>query len=350
VTTATQAADAARPRESDADGGMASLLKRFIEARIPGAEGLMVDGLARTAGGLSRENWVFRARWRDPAGSHDLPLIMRRDPPASLLVTQRRDEFAVLRALESTPIAAPPVLWMDEDGSVLGSPSLIMSRMQGECDPLVLTSDRPEAARLALAGDFLTLLVQVQQVDWRRLGLDAALKDPGPGAGSAELDRWEGELRRVALEPVPEMELVLRWLRERVRPSGRTVLVHGDFKPGNALISDGRISALLDWETAHLGDPLEDLGWITNPVRSKEHQIAGRWERADIVAAYSAATGMAVGDEELTWWNVFSCWKLAVIVLTGVHAFVDGTFDRVHQSPTWLVRAMLRMIVSGEAR
>jgi aminoglycoside phosphotransferase (APT) family kinase protein len=350
VTTATQAADAARPRESDADGGMASLLKRFIEARIPGAEGLMVDGLARTAGGLSRENWVFRARWRDPAGSHDLPLIMRRDPPASLLVTQRRDEFAVLRALESTSIAAPPVLWMDEDGSVLGSPSLIMSRMQGECDPLVLTSDRPEAARLALAGDFLTLLVQVQQVDWRRLGLDAALKDPGPGAGSAELDRWEGELRRVALEPVPEMELVLRWLRERVRPSGRTVLVHGDFKPGNALISDGRISALLDWETAHLGDPLEDLGWITNPVRSKEHQIAGRWERADIVAAYSAATGMAVGDEELTWWNVFSCWKLAVIVLTGVHAFVDGTFDRVHQSPTWLVRAMLRMIVSGEAR
>jgi aminoglycoside phosphotransferase (APT) family kinase protein len=350
VTTATQAADAARPRESDADGGMASLLKRFIEARIPGAEGLMVDGLARTAGGLSRENWVFRARWRDPAGSHDLPLIMRRDPPASLLVTQRRDEFAVLRALESTSIAAPPVLWMDEDGSVLGSPSLIMSRMQGECDPLVLTSDRPEAARLALAGDFLTLLVQVQEVDWRRLGLDTALKDPGPGAGSAELDRWEGELRRVALEPVPEMELVLRWLRERVRPSGRTVLVHGDFKPGNALISGGRISALLDWETAHLGDPLEDLGWITNPVRSKEHQIAGRWERADIVAAYSAATGMAVGDEELTWWNVFSCWKLAVIVLTGVHAFVDGTFDRVHQSPTWLVRAMLRMIVSGEAR
>jgi aminoglycoside phosphotransferase (APT) family kinase protein len=275
---------------------------------------------------------------------------MRRDPAGSLLVTQRRDEFAVLKALESTPIAAPSVLWMDEDGSVLGRPSLIMNLMRGECDPLVLTSGRPEAARLALAGDFLTLLVQVQEVDWRRLGLDAVLKDPGPDAGSAELDRWEAELRRVALEPVPEMEIVLRWLRERVRPSGRTVLVHGDFKPGNALIDGDRITALLDWETAHLGDPLEDLGWITNPVRSKEHQIAGRWERADIVAAYSAATGIAVGDEELTWWNVFSCWKLAVIVLTGVHAFVDGTFDRVHQSPTWLVRAMLGMIVPGEGR
>lgn len=329
---------------------MAGLLERFIQTHVPGAEGLRVEGLARTSGGLSRENWVFRARWHDRAGAHDLPLIMRRDPAGSLLVTQRRDEFAVLRALESTPVAAPPVLWMDEDGSVLGRPSLIMGRVRGECDPLVLTSDRPEAVRLALAGDLLTLLVQVQEVDWRRLGLDAVLKDPGPDAGSAELDRWEAELRRVALEPVPEMEIVLRWLRERVRPAGRTVLVHGDFKPGNALIDGGRITAMLDWETAHLGDPLEDLGWITNPVRSKEHQIAGRWERADIVAAYGAAAGIWVDEEELTWWNVFSCWKLAVIVLTGAHAFVNGTFDRVYQSPTWLVRAMLRMTVPGEAR
>ena len=80
------------------------------------------------------------------------------------------------------------------------------------------------------------------------------------------------------------------------------------------------------------------------------NQLFSEEERADIVAAYSAATGISVDEEELTWWNVFSCWKLAVIVLTGVHAFVDGTFDRVHQSPTWLVRAMLRMIASGEAR
>jgi aminoglycoside phosphotransferase (APT) family kinase protein len=126
--------------------------------------------------------------------------------------------------------------------------------------------------------------------------------------------------------------------------------VHGDFKPGNALVDGDRIAAMLDWETAHLGDPLEDLGWITNPVRAREHQIQGLWERADIVAAYSAATGHSVEEEELTWWNVFSCWKLAVIVLTGIHAFVAGTFDWVHQSPTWLVRAMLRMIDSEESR
>ncbi len=233
--------------------------------------------------------------------------------------------------------------WIDEDGSALGSPSLVMQRVEGTCDPLVLNSGRPEAQRLAIARGFLEQLVEIQRVDWRGLGLDGVLKDPGTDAGLAELDRWEGELRRVQLEPVTELDLVLRWLRERVRPARATVLVHGDFKPGNALLSGDRISAVLDWETAHLGDPLEDLGWITNPVREREHQIPGRWERAQIVEAYSVATGRPVDDDDLLWWNVFSCWKLAVIVLTGTYEFVAGRFDRIHHSPTWLVRAMLRM-------
>jgi aminoglycoside phosphotransferase (APT) family kinase protein len=329
---------------TDAAASVRVLLEEFLHARITGVRDLRLDGLARTSGGLSRENWVFRARWRDGDGGHDLPLIMRRDPAGSLLDTERRVEFAVLRALEATPVAAPPVRWIDEDGSQLGSPTLVMERVEGICDWFVLNSDRPEPVRVALAQRFLDLLVQIQEVDWRGLGLDGVLKDPGPDAAHVELDRWEAELRRVQLEPVPELDLVLRWLRERARPARSTVLVHGDFKPGNALLLDDRVSAMLDWETAHLGDPLEDLGWVTNPVRRREHQIPGRWERVEIVEAYTAATGVVVDDDELTWWNVFSCWKLAVIVLTGVHEFVAGRFDRVHHSPTWLVRAMLKMM------
>lgn len=327
-----------------APGDVAAHLERLIRERVPGVEDLRLTGLVRISGGLSRENWVLDAAWRDAVGEHDLPLIVRRDPAGSLLDTERREEFAVLQALESTPVAAPRALWLDEDGAVLGSPSLVMERVEGVCDWFVLNSDRPEPVRSGLARAFLDQLVRIQQVDWRAGGLEGALRDPGVEAAAAELDRWEGVLRRVALEPVPELEIVLRWLRERARRSTRTVLVHGDFKPGNALLVGDRISAVLDWETAHLGDPLEDLGWITNPVRAKEHQIRGLWEREEIVAAYTAATGHAVDDAELTWWNVFSCWKLAVIVLTGLQEFVAGRFDRVHHSPTWLVRAMLRMI------
>ncbi len=324
-------------------------LLTFLRSQLPAAEDVSLSGLSRVSGGLSRENWVFRARWSDGAGGQDLPLIMRRDPGGSLLDTDRRTEFAVLRALESTPVPAPPAYWVDGDGSALGSPSLIMGWVDGNCDWFVLNGDRPVAERLALAQRFIDLLVEIQLVDWRGLGLEAVLDDPGLEAGLAELERWEAELRRNQLEPVPELDLVLRWLRSRARPAREVVLVHGDFKPGNALLHDERIAAMLDWETAHLGDPLEDLGWVTNPVRAREHQIAGVWERAEIVQAYAAATGHAVAEDELLWWNVFSCWKLAVIVLTGLREFVDGRLDRVHQSPTWLYRAMFRMMEAERA-
>ena len=322
----------------------ADLLTHFVRSRIPEAQELCLDDVSRLSGGLSRENWVFRARWRDGDGNHDLPMIMRRDPAGSLLDTDRYVEFELLRALESTPIPAPPAHWIDVDGSWLGSPSLVMGRVEGVCDLFVLNGERPLTERAALARQFLELLIAVQQVDWRSLGLGKLLNDPGPDAGLTEVGRWEDELRRNQLEPIPELDLVSRWLRDRARPSQRTVLVHGDFKPGNALLGGDKISALLDWETAHLGDPLEDLGWITNPVRRREHQIPGVWERKQIVEAYTQITGYTVDPDELLWWNVFSCWKLAVIVLTGVRVFVDGTFDRVHQSPTWLFRAMFKMM------
>ena len=83
---------------------------------------------------------------------------------------------------------------------------------------------------------------------------------------------------------------------------------------------------------------------MTNPVRKREHQIAGVWEREQIVAAYCARTGRRVDEAALRWWNVFSCWKLAVIQLTAVSEFVAGRYDRVFQTPSWLYRPMFQMM------
>jgi aminoglycoside phosphotransferase (APT) family kinase protein len=116
------------------------------------------------------------------------------------------------------------------------------------------------------------------------------------------------------------------------------VLVHGDFKPGNALVRGDHLAVVLDWETAHLGDPLEDLGWITNPVRQREHQILGSWERAQIVERWSAQTGFTVDDTALRWWNAFANFKLSVIGFTGVAEYIDQHMDRPYNAPLSLCR------------
>lgn len=334
--------------ESSAAAGPAAKvglqLHEFLRSRMPGAKNLQLADVQRTSVGQSRENWVFRAQWQDGDGQHDTPLILRRDPAGGLIESERRVEFGVLKALAGSAVPVPAVHFLDEDGAAFGRPSLIMGRMAGTCEFDVLNGPAPLKERLALARQFLAMVVRIQQVDWQALGLDALLGNPGANSGLAELDRWEAELRRVQLEPQPEMDLVLGWLRACARPAKATVLVHGDFKPGNTLLKDGAITAVLDWETVHLGDPLEDLGWVLNPVRAAEHQIVGSWERSHVVAAYEQLTGRNVDAQALRWWIVFSNWKLCVILLTGVRVFIEGRLDRIHQSPTWILRTMLKMI------
>lgn len=326
---------------SDASTGVAERLTKFVAAQLGDPEGLELRGVRRTSAGLSRENWVFDASWRDGDTVVDEALILRRDPPGSVLLTERAVEVAVLRALEGTAVPAPRVRWADEDGVHLGRPSVVMRREAGECEYFCLTSDaRPLDVRIALAHEFVGTLASLASLDWRALGLGPVLADPGTHGAVAALDHWEGELRRVQREPLPEMEVVLAWLRARAPEAQATVLVHGDFKPGNALVQGDHLAVVLDWETAHLGDPLEDLGWITNPVRQREHQIPGVWERAQIAAFWSERTGFHVDDVELRWWNIFANFKLAVIGLTGVAEFIDGKMDRPYNAPISLCRIM----------
>jgi aminoglycoside phosphotransferase (APT) family kinase protein len=328
-----------------ASQALAQRLAWYLEAKLPGAEDVRITELVRLSGGLSRENWAFHATWTIGGAACSQRLILRRDPAASILRTERHAEFDILQALTGTALPVPRPYLFDADGEVFDSPSMIMELLPGVSDGYALNGSRPRSVRRRLARDFLELLVGLQAVDVGALIKGSSyFADPGPAAGVRELERWEEELRRVQLEPAPELDLVLEWLHAHQTPSMATVLVHGDFKPGNALILGDQVTALLDWETAHLGDPLEDLGWITNPVRAREHQIKDLWERSHIVAAYTRLTGRAVNDDALTWWNIFACWKLSVIVLTGLREFVDGNLPEAHHPPTWLYRAMFRMI------
>ena len=319
-------------------------LEALIIDSIPTAHDFGFTGVARFAGGLSRENWSLDATWLDATGAQSRRLMLMRDAAGTLLPTDRQREFSVLKALEAAAVPAPKAHWLDLDGRRLGTPSLVMDRMPGTCDYMVLNGDRPLETRLTLAREFTDLMARIHAVDWRDCSLGAVLGVPTGAPSLVELAYWEAEYRRVRLEPHPELDYVLAWMR-RVAPEAEAiVLVHGDFKPGNALIDGDHISAKLDWETAHLGDPLEDLGWVTNPVRKREHQIPGAWERGQIVAAYRELTGHRVDEAALRWWNVFSIWKLAIIQLTAVSEFVAGRYNRVFQTPSWLYRPMFQLM------
>lgn len=296
-----------------------------------------VEGVRRAGSGRSRDNWLFDL----VDGPRSEELILRTDPAGGLIDTDRAVEFAVLRDLAGGGLPTPAARWLDADGHAFGRPSLIMERLPGECDYRVLRREsRPVEERAGLARDFCELLAAVHAVDWRARGLGATLADPGSEAARAALAGWTAILRADRLEPWPELEYAAAVLAESAPASRGTVLVHADFKPGNVLLDGGRLSALLDWELAHLGDPLEDLGWVTQPLRAGEHTIPGVWEAPDLVAHYERVRGVPVDRAALSWWVAFSTFKTAVMQVSGLRAFLEGRAEEPYR-PTRRVLATL---------
>ncbi|WP_216892260.1 phosphotransferase family protein [Nocardia alni] len=284
----------------------------------------------RLGGGSSQENWAFDATIDGPEGPVLLPMLMRREPATGVVDTPRDVEFALLRALGKTDLPVARVYALD-DGRRLGRGAMIVDRLPGRAHRGVLRDTDPlglgERARLELAAALPTLIARVHGLDIESLDLRAVLSAPADPA-RAELDRWVSELDRVELEPHPGLREVIAWLSRHLPAPVPCRLVHGDFRPANVLVDAGRVSALLDWELAHLGDPHDDLGWYTCSVYRREHFVSGRWELDDFLRTWSAASGLAVEPERLHFWQVMSTFRLAVIALTGVRAFCEGATDR----------------------
>lgn len=176
---------------------------------------------------------------------------------------------------------------------------------------------------------FVQALAKVHTIDAKHP--DLAFLGPPPavdGCGMAEIARWEEIVARDSLEPQPVLSAAFRWLRRNLPPPAeRIVLVHADYRTGNFLSTpEGEIKGILDWEMAHLGDPLEDVAWACiRPWRWLGNElVGGLTERQDFLERYTRATGIAIAEEAVRFWEVLGNVKLAAIFITGGRSFCDG--------------------------
>lgn len=161
----------------------------------------------------------------------------------------------------------------------------------------------------------------------------AAVDLPAPSFSPIEqaLIGLEDELDRLG-EPHPALELGLRWLWSNAPAERPACLVHGDLRLGNVLVGDDGLSAVLDWELAHLGNPVLDLGWLC--IRSwrfgrDDRPAAGLGSRCELLDAYAAAGGTAVEPEELRFWEALGNVRWGVIcVMQAERGRALGQFER----------------------
>ena len=312
---------------------MREQLLAFLAHQLPGARDLALHDIERASTGYSRENWLFEASWTEPDGQAvRRRLILRRDPHRQRAGDRPAGRVRRAAGARGRPRAAARTHWLDADGTFLDRPSVVMDRVDGLCDLYVLEggiSQLPLDARVRLARRGIEHLAALHRFDWQAAGLGEVLADPGTAGASAAIAEWRAYLERQQLEPQPELVEVLCWLEAHAPTAQATVLVHGDWKPGNWLIDGEDV-----WWSSTGRPPTSATRWRTSggsPTRCahREHIIPGAWERADLFAAYEAASGFAVDEEAVRFWNVFATFKLVAIMLTGVRSFVEGRADRV---------------------
>ena len=303
----------------------------FLHSRLPAADGIAVSNLHRIPGGASRETWAFDAAWRQDGKDRTQGFVIRRDPDASLLETERDVEFRVMEAVWREGIPVPRTLWLEQDGQWLDRPFFIMERIDGcETAPSRLLMEPaffPSRQRIAEA--FVDILARIHLLDWRKLGLDfLGVPVDEASCGLMEVEKWEAVVDRDALEPQPVLRAAFRWLRRHLPPPAqRIVLVHADYRTGNFLCTpQGEIKGILDWEMAHLGDPLEDIAWACiRPWRwLGNEQIGGLMERPWFYDRYQSAAGFKVDEGSVRFWEVLGNVKLAAIFLTGARSLCEG--------------------------
>jgi aminoglycoside phosphotransferase (APT) family kinase protein len=205
----------------------------------------------------------------------------------------------------------------DDDGGILGSPGMVVQRLDGETIARkLLRDDEYAAARERLGAQVGAALAQIHAIPAEAV---AGLRE------TDQLDQFRTVLDTLG-EPHPAFELGFRWLEANRPPAAAARVVHGDFRVGNLLIDASGLRAVLDWELAHLGDPLEDLGWFC--VRAWRFgsplPAGGVATREALVAAYEAAGGAPVDRDALRWWEVLGTLKWGVICVMQAWGHLSG--------------------------
>ncbi len=311
----------------DIKTALTALLRRTLD----GFSG--IEKLERLSGGASQETYAIVIA--TAAGTRKLAL--RRAAGGALgddvhgrpgLAVEAR--LITLAGRAGVPV--PEIIHVLDAGDDLGE-GFLMSWVGGETlGARIVRGDDFTAVRPRLARQCGDILARIHAIDIDANGLADCLQTIDPETFVRR--QWQQYQSYETAQPM--IDYTARWLLENLPPDPRLTLVHNDFRNGN-LIVDPRagISAVLDWELAHIGDPMRDLGWIcTNSWRFgvREHEVGGFGDLDELIAGYEAAGGRKVDREAVRYWQVFGSFWWAIGCLGMAAQYRSGP-DRTVERP-----------------
>ncbi|WP_445168440.1 phosphotransferase family protein [Mycolicibacterium sp. Dal123E01] len=262
--------------------------------------------------------------------------VVRRAPLAAVSDTAHQviREARIMEALASQGISVPQILARTDDPAVLGAPFFVMSFVEGD---VIRRDGLPESLRNdpeshgGIGEQLIDTLAQLHAVDWASTAL-ADMSRP-QGFLDRQIDRWLNQLETYRIRDLPGIDQLAEWLREHMPRHGDLTVMHGDYKLDNVIWARSappRIACVVDFEMTTVGDPLIDLAWAMifwpddgNPIALAAPGTPNGIHPdhcqtpTELLGRYAEQTGRNL--TQFDWYQVFSAWKLA-IVLEGSYA------------------------------
>jgi aminoglycoside phosphotransferase (APT) family kinase protein len=294
---------------------------RWLTVQVPDLAGRPAPQVRQFAGGASNLTYLLVY--------DDRELVLRRPPHGHKAASAHdmRREVLVQQRLRPVFPLVPRIHGFCADPAVIGSEFYVMERLGGVLLghplPADRTLDRDDAR--ALGETVFDTLADLHSIDVTAAGLADLGK--GPGYVARQVSGWSRRFRDARTDDVPDAEAVMTWLDDRQPAEVAACLLHGDWKLDNLLLdltASPRITGVLDWEMATVGDPLMDLGsslayWVSDDddpafraLATQVSDVPGMPTRGQVVARYLDRTGLRVDD--WTFYEVFGLFRLAVIV------------------------------------
>ncbi|MBT8766712.1 phosphotransferase family protein [Metapseudomonas boanensis] len=296
-------------------------------ARQFGARAIQIHSAQRLSGGAIQENWALDVEVEGGEQAGRQRWVLRTDSPTSVSVSLgRRQEFAVLSRVVHAGVRAPKPLLLVEHSPTLQRPYFLMQHLPGSAAGHRLTRDPACVPQpKLLLEDLAQSLANLHRLTPQAAALDF-LVEPDKPAAVAAIEEYRAYLDSLA-EPQPVLEWGLRWCELNLPEALPARMIHRDFRTGNYLVEQGRLSGILDWEFASFGDPREDLGWFTARCwrfAAPEREAGGIGALTDFLEAYRRAGGHPVEVHELSYWQVMAHLRWAVIALQQAQRHLSG--------------------------
>ena len=298
-----------------------ALSKKLLEVGIEGK----VSNLEPLTGGASKEIWKFEVS----NAKQSTKMILRRGSGIEgPLAIKTADEARIQKEVIKVGAPVPIILAVSKNDEELGD-SYIMYFVEGESIARKILRDKEYKKALPiLAYQCGEAIAKIHNVDINNFSF--LPKKPAED----QLEDLYSTYQSFE-QPSPVFEYAYLWLKEQDFGNFQESLVHGDFRLGNIIVNADGLQSIIDWELAHIGNPLQDLGWVCgNSWRfgKNDKVVGGFGELEDLLEGYNSVSKLKVNKEMVRCWQVFGTFRWGVICLIQAYAHLNGTINSIEKA------------------